>query len=138
MNVGIMSCDIVSVFFKQKTAYELRMSDWSSDVCSSDLDDVPAALAHHVVVDGVGAVENALQVDVDAPIPRVRGLIVIGEEGEGHDARVVHEDVDSAVLLADAVDAAAHSGPLGEDRQSVVEGKRVSVRLDYGGRRSLH
>src|SRR3546814_5529520 len=27
-------------FFKQKTAYELRISDWSSDVCSSDL---PAA-----------------------------------------------------------------------------------------------
>src|SRR3546814_20880952 len=25
-------------FFKQKTAYELRISDWSSDVCSSDLD----------------------------------------------------------------------------------------------------
>src|SRR3546814_12909257 len=29
-------------FFKQKTAYELRISDWSSDVCSSDLPD-----AHH-------------------------------------------------------------------------------------------
>src|SRR3546814_2828207 len=28
---------IVFCFFKQKTAYELRMSDWSSDVCSSDL-----------------------------------------------------------------------------------------------------
>src|SRR3546814_4972890 len=27
-------------FFKQKTAYELRISDWSSDVCSSDLIDV--------------------------------------------------------------------------------------------------
>src|SRR3546814_7940021 len=29
-------------FFKQKTAYEMRISDWSSDVCSSDLqvDDV--------------------------------------------------------------------------------------------------
>src|SRR3546814_13979906 len=26
-------------FFKQKTAYELRISDWSSDVCSSDLPD---------------------------------------------------------------------------------------------------
>src|SRR3546814_7150459 len=26
------------VFFKQKTAYDLRISDWSSDVCSSDLD----------------------------------------------------------------------------------------------------
>src|SRR3546814_4643760 len=25
------------VFFKQKTAYEMRISDWSSDVCSSDL-----------------------------------------------------------------------------------------------------
>ena len=26
-------------FFKQKTAYEMRESDWSSDVCSSDLSD---------------------------------------------------------------------------------------------------
>src|SRR3546814_4768517 len=30
---------VVCVFlFKQKTAYEMRISDWSSDVCSSDLD----------------------------------------------------------------------------------------------------
>src|SRR3546814_1460467 len=29
--------DIVVFFFKQKTAYEMRISDWSSDVCSSDL-----------------------------------------------------------------------------------------------------
>src|SRR3546814_3773082 len=29
-------------FFKQKTAYEMRISDWSSDVCSSDLDLVTA------------------------------------------------------------------------------------------------
>src|SRR3546814_10068504 len=28
---------ILFFFFKQKTAYELRISDWSSDVCSSDL-----------------------------------------------------------------------------------------------------
>src|SRR3546814_2399981 len=28
------------VFFKQKTAYEMRISDWSSDVCSSDLIDL--------------------------------------------------------------------------------------------------
>src|SRR3546814_10356491 len=32
--VGV--CDVV-FFFKQKTAYEMRISDWSSDVCSSDL-----------------------------------------------------------------------------------------------------
>src|SRR3546814_11163446 len=29
---------VVVFFFKQKTAYEMRISDWSSDVCSSDLD----------------------------------------------------------------------------------------------------
>src|SRR3546814_4452207 len=29
--------DVCFFFFKQKTAYELRISDWSSDVCSSDL-----------------------------------------------------------------------------------------------------
>src|SRR3546814_7722258 len=28
-------------FFKQKTAYEMRISDWSSDVCSSDLHEGP-------------------------------------------------------------------------------------------------
>src|SRR3546814_9068174 len=28
---------IICFFFKQKTAYEMRISDWSSDVCSSDL-----------------------------------------------------------------------------------------------------
>src|SRR3546814_2125661 len=32
-------------FFKQKTAYEMRISDWSSDVCSSDLESAAAALA---------------------------------------------------------------------------------------------
>src|SRR3546814_7947895 len=30
-------------FFKQKTAYEMRISDWSSDVCSSDLVDMAVA-----------------------------------------------------------------------------------------------
>src|SRR3546814_451635 len=33
------------MFFKQRTAYELRISDWSSDVCSSDLADFRAWLA---------------------------------------------------------------------------------------------
>src|SRR3546814_6521406 len=30
-------CALEFFFFKQKTAYEMRISDWSSDVCSSDL-----------------------------------------------------------------------------------------------------
>src|SRR3546814_19447401 len=32
---------MIGFFFKQKTAYEMRISDWSSDVCSSDLDKAP-------------------------------------------------------------------------------------------------
>src|SRR3546814_4798725 len=34
--VMVLYC-VVVFFFKQKTAYEMRISDWSSDVCSSDL-----------------------------------------------------------------------------------------------------
>src|SRR3546814_7552204 len=37
--VRVMCCRFLCFifFFKQKTAYEMRISDWSSDVCSSDL-----------------------------------------------------------------------------------------------------
>src|SRR3546814_9784758 len=42
MRVVIVICFVVMFFlFKQKTAYEMRISDWSSDVCSSDLVGVP-------------------------------------------------------------------------------------------------
>src|SRR3546814_14105060 len=33
-------------FFKQKTAYEMRISDWSSDVCSSDLSRGPGMIGN--------------------------------------------------------------------------------------------
>src|SRR3546814_8611364 len=33
----VIGCMCTVCFFKQKTAYEMRISDWSSDVCSSDL-----------------------------------------------------------------------------------------------------
>src|SRR3546814_10347901 len=36
INFAVFFC----FFFKQKTAYEMRISDWSSDVCSSDLGDM--------------------------------------------------------------------------------------------------
>src|SRR3546814_10223164 len=36
-----MRFSIIFFFFKQKTAYEMRISDWSSDVCSSDLPNSP-------------------------------------------------------------------------------------------------
>src|SRR3546814_10268440 len=34
---SVVCCVDCFFFFKQKTAYEMRISDWSSDVCSSDL-----------------------------------------------------------------------------------------------------
>src|SRR3546814_7029842 len=37
-------------FFKQKTAYEMRISDWSSDVCSSDLSTFDEPATRHVQV----------------------------------------------------------------------------------------
>src|SRR3546814_9035163 len=42
------------VFFKQKTAYDMRISDWSSDVCSSDLNDLNS---------GTDVVEGAAFID---------------------------------------------------------------------------
>src|SRR3546814_1260010 len=41
-------------FFKQKTAYEMRISDWSSDVCSSDLP------FEHAKADGTADIEAVL------------------------------------------------------------------------------
>src|SRR3546814_9307019 len=39
---------IAFIFFKQKTAYEMRISGWSSDVCSSDLPAIRVFMDHHV------------------------------------------------------------------------------------------
>src|SRR3546814_5943458 len=42
-------------FFKQKTAYEMRISDWSSDVCSSDLQPFMPSAARSAVYRGTRA-----------------------------------------------------------------------------------
>src|SRR3546814_6059040 len=49
-------------FFKQKTAYEMRISDWSSDVCSSDLnaemdEDIALGLVAHKEAESARRVE---------------------------------------------------------------------------------
>src|SRR3546814_8675622 len=50
-----MSCLSICVFScKQKTAYVLRISDWSSDVCSSDLPRHPTIPKHHLDRAGAG------------------------------------------------------------------------------------
>src|SRR3546814_9550692 len=49
-------------FFKQKTAYEMRISDWSSDVCSSDL------LQRQIQrLDRAGLYRGEAAVEVEAP-----------------------------------------------------------------------
>src|SRR3546814_10790846 len=72
-------CDFTIVVFKQKTAYEMRISDWSSDVCSSDLRscrrpfrDPPDA----DVVEDVPEREHAFALTVarhEADLPRTSG-----------------------------------------------------------------
>src|SRR3546814_8051219 len=47
-------CVCYLFFFKQKTAYEMRISDWSSDVCSSDL----SAAMSDKDIDIAGAIRN--------------------------------------------------------------------------------
>src|SRR3546814_13313864 len=39
----VMNYSCYGFFFKQKTAYDMRISDWSSDVCASDLQPLQAA-----------------------------------------------------------------------------------------------
>src|SRR3546814_10677703 len=54
-NLCLYMCMMVFFFFKQKTAYEMRISDWSSDVCSSDLRRVFVGAVGHVVLNSVSA-----------------------------------------------------------------------------------
>src|SRR3546814_10358566 len=59
-----VSSSIFSIcfFFKQKTAYEMRISDWSSDVCSSDLLEADV----HFPVGRLGTVRRGDEIAVDA------------------------------------------------------------------------
>src|SRR3546814_15149164 len=68
-------------FFKQKTAYEMRISDWSSDVCSSDLHTRNARRSRHEC-DGrhggtVGDGEATMIADVIAGSLRNKLLVLI-------------------------------------------------------------
>src|SRR3546814_18440190 len=79
-------------FFKQKTAYEMRISDWSSDVCSSDLkrrkskvltvgrdSRLPARLPGHLSTLNSGS-------PVEGACLPVRGNRILSHRGKGADA----------------------------------------------------
>src|SRR3546814_7684571 len=66
-------------FFKQKTAYEMRISDWSSDVCSSDLFEAMAGHLFHLngrllpamLERGWGRIITIASSGVEQPIPNL-------------------------------------------------------------------
>src|SRR3546814_3975496 len=58
-----LSCSVF-FFFKQKTAYEMRISDWSSDVCSSDLHSHQNSHTFYLRYQGPLPAENDVKVDV--------------------------------------------------------------------------
>src|SRR3546814_5582966 len=66
--VPMYACLCIFVFFfKQKTAYEMRISDWSSDVCSSDLITLPLlspTLLFASVVLTISAFQSFGQIDL--------------------------------------------------------------------------
>src|SRR3546814_10337440 len=55
-------------FFKQKTAYEMRISDWSSDVCSSDLHLDPLDVEIFLLEQAVMDQRRVVEADRDARI----------------------------------------------------------------------
>src|SRR3546814_10371569 len=67
-------------FFKQKTAYEMRISDWSSDVCSSDL--LAGFVEHDVLgqLHGARPIAGHVVVDIEE-----RGHLGLIRFGPGHD-----------------------------------------------------
>src|SRR3546814_11367772 len=95
----------------------MRISDWSSDVCSSDLRDPRCEAGHHRMRDIFDHLAETEQAGRDEDEP--------GEQG-----------CDQQAVIAMARDDVEDHDDEG-DRKSVVSGKSVSVRVDIGGRRII-
>src|SRR3546814_18378021 len=110
----------------------MRISDWSSDVCSSDLRQglrIAAGCDHAAdrVAHAAAILDRYQDAGVRLPgVPEVgvgREIAEIGFLGAHRATATFEEHVGGAEELA--------------DRQGVVEGKSVTVRVDLGGRRNL-
>src|SRR3546814_15896728 len=115
----------------------MRISDWSSDVCSSDLD--------FALVDRIADMFDEPFADASAlPTYRVcelaREEVTVALSGDGADEafagyrRLVFQHQEEK--LRGLIPGFLRRGVLG-DRKSVVSGKSVSVRVDLGGRRII-
>src|SRR3546814_12320531 len=109
----------------------MRISDWSSDVCSSDL--VETEILPTVRELGIGFVAFS---------PLGRGFLAGAGPVEPNDRRHKHPRFQPDAVAANSVRRAV-VGRVAErlgatiDRKSVVSGKSGSVRVDIGGRRIL-
>src|SRR3546814_9611893 len=113
-----VSCSCI-YFFKQKTAYEMRISDWSSDVCSSDLDLVLVETLRPQRLERPELVERMERGALLVLLKRVflgRGVGVGGAHNARHRLGLGH-----ALLLgeqfegAEAPPAGGHLEPIGSD-----------------------
>src|SRR3546814_3600112 len=100
-------------FFKQKTAYELRISDWSSDVCSSDLADQVVHVAQHALAEA--ELERDLRPVLAPGVPEQQQQPVVEQ---------LQEIARSGIACARAGDQPARvvvrQDAAGTDRKSVV------------------
>src|SRR3546814_2052336 len=124
------------VFFKHKTAYEMCISDWSSDVCSSDLMEIPdgGVLDPARVIHPKAEAEIAFTMgrDLEDPDASLETVIAAIDKAvpaiEIVDSRIADWRITFADTVADNGSSAFFV--LGTARKSVVLGKSVSVRVD--------
>src|SRR3546814_4709843 len=117
----------VVFFFKQKTAYEMRISDWSSDVCSSDLvAHTPVALAYAIVsADGTADLYVAPDKLTDAVRQHLGNAVRLHDRTAfapalaGFAGKRIAADPDNAVAaIFDALDAGGATVLPSRDRKS--------------------
>src|SRR3546814_1908382 len=85
----------VFFFFKQKTAYEMRISDWSSDVCSSDLLFARIFLRHIAKADALARHIGGAGIcgHDQHDVAEIDGLAVVVGEARSEERRVGKECV---------------------------------------------
>src|SRR3546814_14767147 len=116
----------VFFFFKQKTAYEMRISDWSSDVCSSDLKSYAGFLqaGYKFSLSDTISVAGMVGARLTRTDREIAGSGRVTDPATGT----------SRVVLVQRSTSDTDLFP--KDRKSVVEGKTVPVSGDLGSRRN--
>src|SRR3546814_11285579 len=125
----------------QKTAYELRISDWSSDVCSSDLLGNGPPVVRRARRRLVSARDSAVADARAGPRRRAAPAADAGLAGRLQTHAAVERLARGAGTrqrrTRRRTSAAHRRRRRRKDRKRVVSGKSVSVRVDLGGRRII-